>query len=324
MDVNGNMCFVPSKSLIPSAVLMPNNLTKINGANGQLLSSVALPIVLQNKIMKFEIDSLSNYYFVIETEEENLGTAGAFRPNKITAGTYPNKQYVLLKYNTNMQLQYATYLPFVLGTNFPKIILRNNKVYIGGVTYEANLGTVGVFQTDKIGFSNAYLLELNNTNGALDWFTYAGGENVSGLSVTGDFQNEVYMSFVTTATENVVTENGILSDSNIFEPLENGYRTVLVKLVQSNGASTENFLKGKVNVYPNPVNDVLAVELSEELSGNQLFYELYDVSGKLVGSQVLTAKHNNINVSNYASGVYLLKVYDTETNAAQHFKIVKE
>lgn len=322
-DINGNICFVQYRPLIPTENIL-SNLTKINGANGQLLNAVALPSVLHGKIIDFNIDNLLNNYFVIETEEDQLGTAGTFRPNKVTQGTYPNKQYVLLKYTANMQLQYATYLPFVISTNYPQIILRNNNVYIGGVTYEAGLGTENVFQTNKIGFANAYLLKLNNT-GALDWFTYIGSEDVTGLEIAGDFQNEVYVSILSTDAANLVNENGVLSDPGIFEPTLQGYRSTITKLTEIKDASIENFLKDKLKVYPNPVKDYLTVDISDELLGKSLSYIIYDNLGRVIakGSD-FNNQQLKINVENYASGIYNLQIIDDESKVFQSFKVIKE
>lgn len=322
-DSNGNICFVQFRPLIPTENIL-NNLTKINGANGQLLNTVALPSVLQGKITDFNIDNLLNNYFLIETEEDELGTAGAFRPNKITQGTYPNKQYVLFKYNANMQLQYATYIPFASLGVYPKIILRDNNVYIGGVTNEADLGTENVFQTNKIGFANAYLLKLNNI-GALDWFTYMGSENVVGLEIVGDFQNEIYVSFSPTGAGNMVSENGVLSDLNLFEPSPQGYRTTITKLTEIKDASTDNFLKDKVKVYPNPVKNYLNVDVSDELIGKSLSYIIYDHLGRVIvkGSDI-NNQQLKINVEKYASGIYNLQIIDNQSKVFQNFKIVKE
>jgi len=322
-DIDGNIWFVQFRPLIPTENIL-SNLTKINGENGQLLNTVALPSVLQGKIIDFNIDNLLNNYFVIETEEDQLGTTGAFRPNKITQGTYPNKQYVLLKYNANMQLQYATYLPFVNTTNYPQIILRDNNVYIGGVTYEAGLGTESVFQTNKIGFTNAYLLKLNNI-GALDWFTYMGSESVVGLEIAGDFQNEVYVSVASTDAANLVNENGVLSDPEIFEPTLQGYRSAITKLTEIKDASTENFLKDKLKVYPNPVKDYLTVDVSDELLGKSLSYIIYDNLGRVIakGSD-FNNQQLKINVEKYASGIYNLQIIDNQSKVFRSFKIVKE
>jgi len=322
-DINGNICFVQFRPLIPTENIL-SDLTKINGVNGQLLNTVALPSVLHGKIIDFNIDNLLNNYFVIETEEDQLGTVGTFRPNKVTQGTYPNKQYVLLKYSANMDLQYATYLPFVNSTNYPQIILRNNNVYIGGVTYEAGLGTENVFQTNKIGFANAYLLKLNTT-GALDWFTYIGSESVVGLEIAGDFQNEVYVSVASTDAGNMVSENGVLSDSDLFEPTLQGYRSTITKLTEIKDASTENFLKDKIKVYPNPVKNYLTVDVSDELLGKSLSYIIYDNLGRVIdkGSD-FNNQQLKINVEKYASGIYNLQIIDNQSKVFQNFKIVKE
>src|SRR5690554_1595826 len=125
--------------------------------------------------------------------------------------------------------------------------------------------------------------------------------------------------------DNLVNENGLLSDFNLVEPATSNYHAHLIKLVKSNISSTEDFLKEKINVYPNPAKDILNIDLSDELLSNPLSYALYDLLGKQIANGSLAVSQNHpINVSNLATGVYLLKITDQNTQVSQQFKIIKE
>lgn len=64
-----------------------------------------------------------------------------------------------------------------------------------------------------------------------------------------------------------------------------------------------------VSIYPNPVSDMLYVKTVNSISNVEIF--------TLLGSQVLKTKNPEINVSNFQSGTYILKV---ETDLGQIIK----
>jgi hypothetical protein len=70
-------------------------------------------------------------------------------------------------------------------------------------------------------------------------------------------------------------------------------------------------------VYPNPVNDVVMVELSGAEIATAV---LYDLQGRTVYSQ--NSPNSPINLKSIPAGVYLLRVTDTE-GREHHQKIVK-
>jgi hypothetical protein len=59
-----------------------------------------------------------------------------------------------------------------------------------------------------------------------------------------------------------------------------------------------------VNVFPNPANDVLTVNVTG-ING-RTEYRLNDVSGRLVGSDVIVAERTTIELGNLAEGIYTL------------------
>ncbi len=57
-----------------------------------------------------------------------------------------------------------------------------------------------------------------------------------------------------------------------------------------------------VKIYPNPAHN----ELNVELSGDDNFYEILSLDGKILKSDLLV--NNKINVSNLENGIYLLNL----------------
>lgn len=73
-----------------------------------------------------------------------------------------------------------------------------------------------------------------------------------------------------------------------------------------------------VNVYPNPVNDVLTVQV---LNANSNQLSIYNVSGKLVLSQKLTGPTNYIDMKMFSNGLYVYQITDTNTQNSVYGKI---
>ena len=76
------------------------------------------------------------------------------------------------------------------------------------------------------------------------------------------------------------------------------------------------------SVYPNPANDCIRIELSDNASCQSV--SIYSIDGRLVfETQDATAQPATINVANLKSGVYIIKVKLTDGNDYV-VKIVKE
>lgn len=73
----------------------------------------------------------------------------------------------------------------------------------------------------------------------------------------------------------------------------------------------------KINVYPNPTNNILNVSSEENLKEVQV----YDLFGKLLLQQSVNESSFTINLSNYTSGTYILRVITSD--GIKTAKIVK-
>ena len=78
---------------------------------------------------------------------------------------------------------------------------------------------------------------------------------------------------------------------------------------------SENDFVETFQFYPNPVNDVLNVETEAELKS----VEIYNIQGQKVKS----ATHKQVNVSDLASGTYMVKIQEMK-NIEKIKKIIKE
>lgn len=78
-----------------------------------------------------------------------------------------------------------------------------------------------------------------------------------------------------------------------------------------------------LSVYPNPMSDVLMVELSSGYAADNSFIDVYDAVGKMVIRQGLDTAATMINTSKLPPGIYIYKIHNNNT-AVKIGKIVKQ
>ena len=73
--------------------------------------------------------------------------------------------------------------------------------------------------------------------------------------------------------------------------------------------------------YPNPTTYLLTLEV--EITNNEnLYYQLYDMSGRLLISKKMIGNQTTISLANFAPATYFLKVTDNQ-KVVKTFKIIK-
>ncbi|MBC2845876.1 T9SS type A sorting domain-containing protein [Winogradskyella flava] len=70
-------------------------------------------------------------------------------------------------------------------------------------------------------------------------------------------------------------------------------------------------------ISPNPGKDKLNIKLPSSIADTNI--EVFDVLGKRVYKGVITQLESSINVSNWKSGVYLVKVSDGKSTQTKRF-----
>lgn len=88
----------------------------------------------------------------------------------------------------------------------------------------------------------------------------------------------------------------------------------------------EEAMEIKLSVYPNPVSDLLMLDIGNVPDGNfeltELFYELYDLTGKLLRTGKISGDETGISMSDLKSSTYLLKL-NQSNREIKVFKIIK-
>ena len=84
--------------------------------------------------------------------------------------------------------------------------------------------------------------------------------------------------------------------------------------------SVEDFNSESVKIFPNPTADSIHINFKQH---GDYSFSMYDTSGKEIFKQETLQLNNIINLTNYASGIYILKIKDIASNTFQNAKIVK-
>ena len=79
----------------------------------------------------------------------------------------------------------------------------------------------------------------------------------------------------------------------------------------------------EIRVYPNPTSDLLIIEVIQ--TGNYSFrYELFDITGRKMAMNKMNSNIEEIDMSNFVSGFYLLQVLNSDSEHVKVCKIIKK
>ena len=108
---------------------------------------------------------------------------------------------------------------------------------------------------------------------------------------------------------------GYVDDLKIYN--DAGTDADVTSLYTNNTLSSSNFTQNNLEValYPNPVRDILNIEIENDIQS----IEIYNIQGQ----KVLSSNQNQINVSDLASGMYLVRIQDIDNNIATKKIVIK-
>ena len=133
--------------------------------------------------------------------------------------------------------------------------------------------------------------------------TTGGNASGSGGSVSYSVGQVVYQTYTGTNT-------------SVAEGVQQPYEISVV-----NGIEEATGISLSVSAYPNPTTDYLTLEVNHfELSN--VYFQLYDLQGKLLQSEKITGKQTSIVMNNLASATYFVKVVQ-RNKEIKSFKIIK-
>ncbi|QZT38657.1 T9SS type A sorting domain-containing protein [Halosquirtibacter xylanolyticus] len=131
------------------------------------------------------------------------------------------------------------------------------------------------------------------------------GHKITGT--TGSLNYSLGQVIYNTSVNNGSVSGGVQQAYEI--SVVTGHRTVNLDLLQ-------------ISFYPNPVHDILQLQIDNERIGEDLSYSLFDSQGKLLKKGVVLSDKTRINMQVCRPGVYFL--YVTKQNIQlKVFKILK-
>ncbi len=77
----------------------------------------------------------------------------------------------------------------------------------------------------------------------------------------------------------------------------------------------------EVKVFPNPTEDFIIIHLKKPVQ-NPVYF-LYDLTGKVLESRMISSPETKLDIKNYPSGSYLLKLGFDKNRTLKTFRIVK-
>lgn len=79
--------------------------------------------------------------------------------------------------------------------------------------------------------------------------------------------------------------------------------------------------KNEVLIFPNPVKEILSVQLSSYSNSGELALNIYSIDGKQMGSHLFenTSTQIDFSVSHLAKGIYVLKITDDSESVYKKF-----
>ncbi|MCZ8197449.1 MAG: T9SS type A sorting domain-containing protein [Flavobacterium sp.] len=90
----------------------------------------------------------------------------------------------------------------------------------------------------------------------------------------------------------------------------------------NNLSSNDNTKNNEFEIYPNPTNGDLFIRIGNDLQAN--YFSIYDITGKeLIQKEKIDDISNKINLTDFSSGIYFIKIYDKKGQIVGHKKIVK-
>ena len=81
-----------------------------------------------------------------------------------------------------------------------------------------------------------------------------------------------------------------------------------------------DFIETTVSLYPNPSNELINISFDEDQLSK---LEFYDITGKLLFKKELNTNTYALNIANYPSGTYIVKVFK-QNNVSVNKKIIKK
>jgi len=171
-------------------------------------------------------------------------------------------------------------------------------------------GTLTLLNSKQVAVSPADALKIVETGTTLTQVVPAGSKIVLEVAYNGNSTSGFYLGTNTSAETKPSyiksTTCGITSPVTTTSVGFPNSKWVMTIVGENNLGVTEIINSNNLQVYPNPVKDVLNFKMANSLKAESI--ELYDMMGRKVNSTAASKVSTGVNMSNFAKGTYVLKV----------------
>ncbi|MEP7237313.1 MAG: SdrD B-like domain-containing protein [Ferruginibacter sp.] len=197
----------------------------------------------------------------------------------------------------------------VIGTSITGIVVTTTTV---NLSFDAGLNNA-ITLASKIEFT-AY---RKNTTAELNWKMGTDINEVKEFIVERSATGSSFAAIVTVSADNRTTYQQIDLQPNT------GINYYRIKIIYLTGAvkysevRVLNFdSKGNITVFPNPVTDIINIQLPDNWQGKALSIDLINQTGQMVNSKSTkqASQVERLDVSQLAAGIYLLRIQDSNGN----------
>jgi len=178
---------------------------------------------------------------------------------------------------------------------------------------------------EYFGYANNFSASSSNSAGTWYFFTYTYDGTNAKIYKNGTLLSTTPKTWNTLNNSNIfklgigvggeLNFNGAIDDLKIFNYVLNDSQ--ISSLYNNNTLSSSDFNQNnlKVAMYPNPVNDVLNIEIENEIKS----IEIYNIQGQ----KVLQSSNKQIETNSLNSGIYMVRVEDVNGAVATQ-KLMKK
>ncbi|MGY0391540.1 T9SS type A sorting domain-containing protein [Bizionia sp. KMM 8389] len=188
-----------------------------------------------------------------------------------------------------------------------------NSLNVTGLTALEDLNVYGTVLSTVDLLTNSALLVFNGWNSTLQTMDFSGNPAITNVNLRNNILTSVDMRNGNNANTAYRSDfNSILVCvfvDDVTEPNLGTWNLGSGTLVESETAcetlSTEKTNQVSFTVYPNPAKE--RVTITSNFSNNARL-GIYDITGKLIASSIISFGDNHLNIAKLAPGVYLMRI----------------
>lgn len=102
---------------------------------------------------------------------------------------------------------------------------------------------------------------------------------------------------------------------SVSQGVQNAYEIYMVGITE-----TEDDIS--LSLFPNPTVDNLILQINN-YNNEKLYFELYDMQGKLLDKGNITAQKTKIKTASLQPAIYIINIISSENKKTQSFKLIK-